>query len=267
MRRALVPACLSALLCLTAAAPALAADPLVATLDDITAVFENGANSPQYGYIENLNDGCGYTAGWIGFCTQTGDLLKLVERYNQAAPDNVLAKYTDTLRQLAGSGSDDTSALGGSFESDWKQAAQDSTFTELQLATGHELYLNPARDLVAQHGLRTNLGLANFFDTALMMGPGPTDCDGLPKIIGETSSALGGDPASGVDEASWLSRFNQIRAEHMRHPCTPGRENDWPSATGRTDALQQLADEGNWALTTPLTVHGGFEVTITDPHD
>ncbi|MDF3289648.1 chitosanase [Streptomyces silvisoli] len=236
-------------------------------MDDITAVFEQSASSPRYANIENDNDGCGWTAGWIGFCTATGDMLDLVKQYDAAEPDNVLAKYTATLQQLADAGSDDTSSLGSAFPDDWKQAAQDPAFVQLQLKVGHDTYLTPAQDLAAKEGVKTNLGLENLFDTALMMGLGPDDCDGMVKIASETDSALGGNPASGVDEARWLSQFNTIRQQHMTNPCTPGRQNDWPQAVDRSQALQQLADQGNWDLTAPLTVGADFNITITDPHD
>lgn len=242
-------------------------DRLVATMDDITAVFEQGQDAPQYANIENDHDGCGWTAGWIGFCTATGDMLDLVKRYNAAHPGNVLQKYTATLQQLADAGSDDTTALGASFPDDWKQAAQDPVFVQTQLKVGHDTYLTPARNLAAREGITTNLGVENLFDTALMMGPGPNDCDGMPKITSETDAALGGNPASGIDEAQWLSQFNQIRQQHMNNPCTPGRQNDWPQAVDRSQALQQLADEGNWTLSTPLTIGADFNITITDPHD
>ena len=250
----------------TGAAPRV--DPqTVVMMDDITAVFENGTATPQYDYIVNLNDGCGYTAGWIGFCTQTGDMLNLVKQYNAAEPDNVLAKYTGTLQQLADSASDDTTALGDSFTDDWRQAARDPLFRQLQLQVGHDTYLTPAENLAAQEGVKTNLGMENLFDTALMMGPGPSDCDGVVKIAQETDSALGGNPASGVDETQWLAQFNTIRQQHMTNPCTPGRQNDWPSATDRSQALQQLADQGKWDLSAPLTVGADFNITISDPHD
>ncbi|WP_265566141.1 chitosanase [Streptomyces hygroscopicus] len=273
--RHLLPAALGATLAAVISAPAMAETPVkpqvdqqtVTMMDDITAVFENSASTPQYDYIKNLDDGCGYTAGWIGFCTQTGDMLSLIKQYNAAEPDNVLAKYTDTLQRLADSGSDDTGALGASFTDDWQQAAQDPLFRKLQLQVGHDTYLTPAEALAAQEGLKTNLGLENLFDTALMMGPGANDCDGVVKIAHETDSALGGNPASGVDEAQWLARFNTIRRQHMANPCTPGRQNDWPQAVDRTQALQQLADQGNWDLSAPLTVGADFNITITDPHD
>ena len=38
----------------------------------------------QYKYIEDIGDGRGYTAGIIGFCSGTGDMLELVEHYTDA---------------------------------------------------------------------------------------------------------------------------------------------------------------------------------------
>lgn len=42
----------------------------------------------QYAYIEDIGDGRGYTAGIIGFCSGTGDMLELVRAYTQSVPDN-----------------------------------------------------------------------------------------------------------------------------------------------------------------------------------
>ncbi|WP_052229866.1 chitosanase [Streptomyces sp. CT34] len=236
-------------------------------MDDITAVFENGATVPQYAYITDLHDGCGYTAGWIGFCSQSGDMLGLVKSYNAAAPHNVLAKYTTVLQRLADSGSEDTGALGGAFVRDWKKAALDPAFRRLQIQVGHDTYLTPARKLGAQEGVKSELGLENLFDTALMMGQGADDCDGMVKIAHETDKALGGNPASGVNEATWLARFNTVRRKHMKHPCTPDRGSDWPQAVDRSRALQELADRGEWDLKAPLTVSADFKRTISRPQD
>ncbi|MEK2472056.1 chitosanase [Streptomyces noursei] len=248
------------------AAPA-AGPAAVLMMDDITAVFENGATVPQYGYITDLHDGCGYTAGWVGFCSQSGDMLGLVKSYNAAAPHNVLAKYTSVLQRLADSGSEDTGALGGAFVRDWKKAAVDPTFRRLQIRVGHDTYLAPAMKLGAREGVRSQLGLENLFDTALMMGQGADDCDGMVKIAQETDEALGGNPASGVNEAQWLARFNAVRQKHMKHPCTPDRQNDWPQAVDRSQALQELADRGAWDLKGPLTVSADFRRTINRPQD
>ncbi|MFE3770257.1 chitosanase [Streptomyces sp. NPDC059122] len=249
------------------ATPATAGTAAILMMDDITAVFENGATVPQYAYIADLHDGCGYTAGWIGFCSQSGDMLGLVKAYNAAAPRNVLAKYTTVLQRLADSGSEDTGALGGAFVRDWKKAAQDPVFRRVQIQVGHDTYLTPAMKLSAQEGVKSELGRENLFDTALMMGQGSDDCDGMVKIAHETDKVLGGNPASGVDEARWLARFNTVRQEHLKHPCTPGRQNDWPQAVDRSQALQELADRGEWDLKAPLTVSADFARTISRPRD
>jgi hypothetical protein len=55
--------------------------------DQLVAVYENTETTPQYGYIEDHHDGCGYTAGWVGFCTATGDLLEVVDRFTALAAD------------------------------------------------------------------------------------------------------------------------------------------------------------------------------------
>lgn len=48
----------------------------------------------HYRYIEDINDGRGYTAGLIGFTSATGDLLEVVEYYCRLKPsDNPLARY------------------------------------------------------------------------------------------------------------------------------------------------------------------------------
>ena len=40
----------------------------------------------QFSYIEDIGDGRGYTAGIIGFCSGTGDMLGLVEAYTARGP-------------------------------------------------------------------------------------------------------------------------------------------------------------------------------------
>ena len=57
----------------------------------------------QYKYIEDIGDGRGYTAGIIGFCSGTGDMLDLVELYTQAqARTTCSRKYLPALREVDG---------------------------------------------------------------------------------------------------------------------------------------------------------------------
>ncbi|WP_158502472.1 chitosanase [Vitiosangium sp. GDMCC 1.1324] len=102
------------------------------SIDEITNVFENGKLELGFGEIQNLHDGCGFTAGYIGFCTATGDLLQLVQSFTAQKKNNPLAQYIPQLEQLAREGSESTSGLSG-FTEAWKQAARDPVFPQASL--------------------------------------------------------------------------------------------------------------------------------------
>src|SRR3954452_22752693 len=92
----------------------------------------------QYGYIEDIKDGRGYTAGIIGFCSGTGDMLELVEAYTRTKPGNVLAGYLPALRAVNGTPSH--SGLDPNFPRDWRTAANDSVFRAAQEAERDRVY-------------------------------------------------------------------------------------------------------------------------------
>ncbi|GAA3440336.1 chitosanase [Kutzneria kofuensis] len=236
-------------------------------LDDITAVFEQGKTTPQYASIVNDHDGCGFKAGWASFCTARGDVFTVVSQYTDDVPDNPLRRYLPTLQKLGESHSDDTGALGDSFVNDWRTAAADRRFDDVQLKVGHELFLTPALAIANQLNIRSTLGAEDLFDTALMMGPSSSDCDGLPKLITESIIEASGTPVSGVAEPVFLAAFNKIRLKHLRNPCTPGRQKVWSEAVDRVQALQQLADKNCWKLDPPLTIGADFNLTIKTPSD
>ncbi|WP_425424753.1 chitosanase, partial [Streptomyces aurantiacus] len=75
----------------------------------------------QYGYIEDIGDGRGYTAGIIGFCSGTGDMLDLVELYTRRKPDNALAGYLPALRGV--DGTDSHEGLDPGYPDAWRQAS------------------------------------------------------------------------------------------------------------------------------------------------
>lgn len=83
------------------------------TADQIISVSENGVPEIQYGFIEDLQDGRGYTGGQAGFCSACGDMAEVVRRYTEAAPINPLASFLPTLMQLAAEGSDSRAGLEG----------------------------------------------------------------------------------------------------------------------------------------------------------
>ena len=76
----------------------------------------------QYGYIEDIDDGRGYTAGIIGFCSGTGDMLEVVVAYTELRPDNDLAPFLPALEQV--NGTDSHEGLDPGFTDAWQSAAE-----------------------------------------------------------------------------------------------------------------------------------------------
>ena len=69
----------------------------------------------QYGYLEDIGDGRGYTGGIIGFCSGTGDMLELITYYTKLKSGNGLASYLPALQKVNGTKSH--AGLGAGFES------------------------------------------------------------------------------------------------------------------------------------------------------
>lgn len=228
----------------------------------MVSVFENGTPEVQYAYVEDLDDGRGYTAGRAGFCTACGDLLTVVKTYTARVPDNPLAGYVPALTDLAAAYDQSTRRLDG-FAGAWRTAADDPVFRQVQDQVTDALYVAPARKLADANGIRSALGLAVLVDTAVQHGTqdGP---DGLPSLVQQTDADMGGSPADGIDETEWLRDFLDIRRTTLENPSTSDTSEVWSESVGRVDALDALLDAGNLDLATPFTVNPwGDPQTIT----
>jgi chitosanase len=189
----------------------------------------------QYGYIEDIEDGRGYTAGIIGFCSGTGDMLELVEAYTATAPSNVLAPYLPALRAV--NGSDSHAGLDG-FEEAWAEASTDLVFQEAQNTERDDVYFNPAVALAQQDGLGA-LGQFAYYDAAVVHGYA-----GLEGIRDTALAAA--DPA---DEVAYLNAFMDAREAEMR---TEAAHED----TTRVSTAQRVfLEAGNLQLEPPLFWH------------
>jgi chitosanase len=195
----------------------------------------------QYKYIEDIGDGRGYTAGIIGFCSGTGDMLDLVELYTERKPDNVLAKYLPALREV--DGSDSHEGLDPNFTQDWEKAAQDPEFTKAQDDERDRVYFNPAVERAKQDGVGT-LGQFAYYDAIVMHGDG-----GDPASFGsirKNAMSKAKTPAEGGDEVTYLHAFLDARVEAMKME-------EAHSDTSRVDTAQRVfLDKGNLNLDTPL---------------
>jgi chitosanase len=195
----------------------------------------------QYGYIEDINDGRGYTAGIVGFCSGTGDMLDLVKYYQQIAPANILVKYLPALTKV--NGSDLHTGLGDTFVADWKAAAKDPLFQQAQNHERDRVYYDPAIQQAKADGLRT-LGQFIYYDALVMHGPG----DDGQSFGGIRNAALAKakTPAQGGDETTYLNAFLDARTVVMK-------AEEAHADTSRIDTAQRVfVKNQNFDLKPPL---------------
>lgn len=206
----------------------------------------------QYGYIEDIGDGRGYTAGIIGFCSGTGDMLDLVELYTRRKADNVLAGYLPALREVDGGDSHD--GLDPGFQEAWKTAARDPGFRRAQDDERDRVYFDPAVSRGRSDGLGT-LGQFAYYDAMVMHGDGD---DGASfGSIRQRALARAEPPARGGDEVAFLDAFLDERVRAMK-------QEEAHSDTSRVDDAQRVfLRNGNLNLDPPLDwqVYGdGFHI-------
>jgi len=195
----------------------------------------------QYKYIEDIGDGRGYTAGIIGFCSGTGDMLDLVQLYTDRKPGNVLAKYLPALRSV--NGTDSHAGLDPDFPKDWRKAAQDTAFQQAQNDERDRVYFNPAVKQGKADGLGT-LGQFTYYDAIVMHGDGsdPTSFRNIRK----RALSKAKPPAQGGDETTYLNAFLDARVWAMK-------QEEAHSDTTRVDTEQRVfLRKGNLYLNTPL---------------
>ncbi|MFF0228615.1 chitosanase [Streptomyces sp. NPDC004629] len=195
----------------------------------------------QYGYIEDIGDGRGYTAGIIGFCSGTGDMLDLVQLYADRRPGNVLAPYLPALRRV--DGTDSHAGLDPDFPGSWRTAAGDAVFQQAQNDERDRVYFNPAVHRGKDDGLRA-LGQFAYYDAIVMHGDG-TDATGFGAIR-ERALRSARPPAQGGDETAYLDAFLDARVWAMK-------QEEAHSDTSRVDTAQRVfLRNGNLDLNPPL---------------
>jgi chitosanase len=209
--------------------------------DQCISVFENGVPAIQYAYIENIQDGRGYTAGRAGFTTRTCDLLEVVRRYDALRPGQPIADHLPLLETYCSN--DDASVAGlDRLPADWAAAATDSLFLQVQDALVDEYYFQPALDQALDLGLHFPLSLLNLYDACIQHGDGD-DPDGLRAMIERTNKKTGGSPADGKDEKKWLDNFMKVRKETLRDPADESTRDAWRESVTRVDALRLLCED------------------------
>ncbi|WP_284043205.1 chitosanase [Actinoplanes sp. M2I2] len=192
----------------------------------------------QFGYIEDIGDGRGYTGGIVGFTSGTADMLAVVTTYAKRKPGNVLQRYLPALRAV--NGSDSHAGLDPGFPAAWRAAAKDPVFQKVQEDARDAYYFAPSMRIARDDGLRA-LGQFAYFDAAVMHG-----VSGL-RVIRSAALRTAKTPAQGGDELTYLNAFLDARVAEMR---TEEAHND----VSRVETAQRLfLRRSNLDLTAPLT--------------
>jgi chitosanase len=209
----------------------------------IVSTAENSSTNwrAQFGYIEDIKDGRGYTAGIIGFCSGTSDMLALVQEYSRRKPGNVLEKYLPALRSVNGSASH--AGLDPTYVNDWRTAATDPVFQQAQEDERDRQYFNPSVALGKSDGVRA-LGQFAYYDAAVVHG-----FSGM-KSVRNVALQSAKPPAQGGNEADWLNAFMNARVLEMK------KEAAHDDVSRIEKAQRRFLGEKNFDLNTPLN----FEV-------
>ena len=215
----------------------------------ITSTAENSTTNwtTAYSYIEDINDGRGYTAGIVGWCSGTGDMLVLVQYAAQQTPGNLLEKWIPKLQQIMAAAysqrpSLSDSLLGSAFIADWKTAAAQAWFQAAQRAERDRLYWGPAAAQAAKDGVG-NCGRAVMYDISVNHGQG-SDPESFGGICA-AAAAQAKPPSQGGTEKAYLLALCDKRDAVLRS------WGDYQS-NGRSPAFRNLVNN-NMSFTFPIT--------------
>ena len=236
-------------------------------IQQITSVFENSTPEFQYAYIEDIEDGAGITAGRVGFNSNNGALMELVEAYGKASPANALLPYVSCLKELKGHGNYEclfpsvpANILAtkefrtkGLMETDFglafEKAAADPVFRKVQDDLVEDKIFRPALETAEKLHIRTALGIAMIYDTGVQTGYG------VPMGVEGIISRMKSRPAN---EKAWLKAYIESRLDTLQHPFrADGTRFDKPEydTVPRAQALIEILKAKNFTLTKPVKFH------------
>ncbi len=173
----------------------------------ISSVFEVGSPEPDYGYVENLDDGRGFTVTQYGFCTYNTEVAEVIQRIVSREPGTPLKSFLPKLPPQDWDGHD-----LGDFAAMWRREAKASkALAEACDEAADTLYLAPAVTAAASVGVNSPVGIAIFYDTLVQHGDGDDPELSRRDHEGHPVRAGGRIPAHlpGCAQAGAPARFRQ----------------------------------------------------------
>ncbi len=203
----------------------------------LTSIFENSSTTIQYNYCENINDGRGYTFGFVGFCSGTYDGTMMLKEYRALNPNNILIKYIPAFERIdkgprKNGLNSDVSGLENLVQD--IKSIKDPLFIQAQINVADRLYIKPSQEKLKQLGFKNAISQGQLYDMYINHGE-----DGALAIIKSVQVS---------DEITWLSNILNKRLSVLEADRT------WKEAVDRVKVYQKLLSSGNIELKSPMTI-------------
>jgi chitosanase len=204
----------------------------------LVSIAENSDTNwrKQLNYIEDIQDGRGFTISIVGFCTGTGDFLQVVQRIAQLNSNHPLVKFLPAL--VAVNATSCHSGLDLLPQEIKRLGTQESTFNQAVFDLVKLLYWGPSQQYCNENNLSSELSRYIIYDTLLNFGT----LDYFKDI-----------PAS--KESEYLERFLDVKEcviEQCGNLGDSGKEVN--GVSNRVDMQRAILKQGNFDLTSPLKV-------------
>lgn len=230
----------------------------VDTVLQLISLPENG--NPRwwehYAYIEDLNDGRGFTCTLFGACSGTGDMLMIFEEVMKIDAKHPLVKFIPSLRKCK-AGHIDAGCKG--LPSVFKGLSDDAVWRQAVWIVYIKLYWTFAAEFCAKKGscakrpgpvLTTPASKGFLVDTSLNHG---SNMQSVMYIVNKMQNK------DATDEAAWMTDFAKTRKAILKS----GHESLDTSLSGHRSDLWMPLFKSNVELEVPIKSTGKYWGTYT----
>jgi chitosanase len=214
----------------------------------LVSIAENSSTEwqKQINYIENINDGRGYTISIVGFCTGTGDFIQVLKEIQKIDSNHPLVKFIPSVEKVDGTSS--VKGLEGLPDTMKAIGINDAVFNQAMWLIIKKLYWGPALEYCERHNLTSNLSKYIAYDTILNFG------------IWNYNKKYNLDSIVNSDETTFLEKFLEFKQKTIEADKSLG-----DSKKNRVDMQKKLLSDKNFSLSLPMTVSCyGDTFTITN---
>jgi chitosanase len=213
----------------------------VQTVLQLTSIFENSTLDLQFHYVEDINDGRGYTFGFVGFCSGTGDGSQMLAEYLRLSggQDTDTIKYLKAMKAIDAEGKGMNPSLRGleGFVNYVNKNGKNKEWIQANLNIANKLYVTPSQNKAKELGLTSPLSKGQLYDSYLNHGE-----SGAISIIKKSRSI-----SAAGSEKLWMEKYLQNRYNILAQDRT------WASSVDRVKVYQKLLAE-NPELNRPIKV-------------